>query len=473
MTAILNRLDTEIKEKHHPFITYDIEITGITNGRNDRITQISLVAYNYNKQAGKYELQDQLFMLAKPDKQAIRAIQEGEKVTKENIERRLAQDYAYSFVKNKESEIQKLEKKLTHDENYPKRHSQKELDDLRERIALEKDSLAIAVSVYKTRKEMLDSGVSIDEIFSMPIVDATISPQVLDDCRNYIAKHYESKKLEMEKAPLLKDILKSQGLDLETYIKENKGLTAGEMQTGITAFLDKYRTDNTVFISDGYFSKYYMEKVGLSMHLDNPDKIINLVEASSWRNGRWIFVLDYRPETWKDIKTFDALTKALGSGEMTANYTGLGTSLTSKNYLDQKVKEETVSKDNHYVMSLFRASQIEWFPDYSDHYNDADYCFNRLEYVDFGNDRRYVDIDKMFAMNNNFEITLEGEKEPIKTWEELESKIKALNSDISKELLNKIHEKYDEITKKTDINQTLKQQLEEEQMTSDELDEIE
>lgn len=99
MATNYEKMQFEIGKEHNPFIVYDVETTGIMNGLDNRITQVSLVAYDYNKQTGKYELQDQLFMLAKPDEQAIRAIQEGEKVTKENIERRLAQDFAYSFVK--------------------------------------------------------------------------------------------------------------------------------------------------------------------------------------------------------------------------------------------------------------------------------------------------------------------------------------------------------------------------------------
>ena len=80
-------------------------------------------------------------------------------------------------------------------------------------------------------------------------------------------------------------------------------------------------------------------------------------------------------------------------------------------------------------------------------YNAELPTFNSLEYIDFGSERRYVDIDKMFEVNDNFEITLEGEKEPIKNWNELEEKIKALNGQVSPELLNRIQEKYEELSK--------------------------
>ena len=119
--------------------------------------------------------------------------------------------------------------------------------------------------------------------------------------------------------------------------------------------------------------------------------------------------------------------------------------------LGEKVKEEAFKMDDKYVMSAVRASSLKWVPASVGEFYHADYVFNSLEYVDFGNSRRYVDLDAMFALNDNFEVTLEGEKTPIKNWEELENKIKALNAEISPKLLERIKDKFEEVKKEAEL----------------------
>ena len=402
-----DKLINHIGKEHSPFIVYDVETTGIMNGNDNCITQMALTFYDYNKENGKYELQDELFMLAKPNEEIIRNIQSIDKYRKEHFEEAVTEslkdDYIYSLLKNEINE--------------------------------------------ENKQAIRDSRDNIDErVFNR-------------FCTNY--GRYEKKVAEFRNALTIEEILKKQGLDLEKYIKDDLGLTTAEMQVGITEFLNKYCKENTVFVNNGtYFAKHYMDKVGLSFlgKTDEPDKVIDLIQAERSKHGgvsRWTsdiptFAENYKKETGKEIKTFDALTKALCIGESATKACDMRVSLTSENYLEKKVSESAFSKDNDYVMSLARANTLKWNIASERDFYDADYHFNSLEYVNFGNDRRYVDIDKMFKMNDNFEITLDGEKTPIKTWEELEAKIKSLNAEISDELLDKIHEKYDEITKEAD-----------------------
>lgn len=440
----------EIGEKHNPFIVYDVETTGIMNGNDNRITQMSLVAYAYNDKNSKYELQDQIFMLAKPDEKAIREIQRIETEQSADPEgtamAKLMDDYVYSLVKKETDEEKKADiismGKSAIDYltvGRPKDETLKYADGF----------VAVMFKDDKTEKELADS-----------------NPELYGFCKDFNSYSYNrtnAKLTELASVPTAHETLEKQGLDLEQYIKDGKGLTATEMQVGITEFLNKYHTDDTVFVNNGtHFANHYLKKENLTLlgYDDNKDKVIDLIQAQRSYNARkdlgsnyvrWTadvgtFAENYKKETGKEIKTFDALTKGLCMGEITAKACGMTVSLTSEKYLENKVSESAMSKDNDYVMSMARASSINWLPDYTDRYDDADYHFNSLDYVDFGNDRRYVDIDKMFEMNDNFEITLEGEKEPIKTWEELEAKIKALNSEISDSLLEKIHEKYEEIT---------------------------
>ena len=409
------KLSDQIGKKHKPFIVYDVEATGVMNGNDNQITQIALASYSYNDKTKDYELQDEIFMLRseKEIDEVINNLLVIEKAQAEDIEgtitQKLKEDYLYNLIR-------------------------KEKDpDKKEQIKADKENIYGSV-----------------------------------ECLNYCNDpvRADKKRKELEDTPCLEVVLRKQGIELEAYRKSNEGLTSAEMQIGIMKFLDKYANSDTVFINNGtYYSKHYMEKANLSfLDKNNADNTIDLTQAersmhgggSKWTSDIDTFAKNYKNETGKEIKTFDALTKALCMGEMTAKAMDLSVSLVSENYLQQKVAESALSKDDEYVMSLSRASSLDWIPATTTDFINADYHFNSLEYVDFGNDRRYVDIDKMFEINENFEITLEGEKTPIKTWEELETKIKALNSEISNELLDKIHEKYEE------VKEELKERIEEE-----------
>ena len=403
----LEKLNEMVKTSNLPFLVYDVETTGVMNGNDNRITQFALAYYEFNDESNQYELKDNLFMLAKPDEDALHQIELNEIPNKENVERKLKQEFLYQKTKG-----------------------------------LDKEEKAKYINKVETDLENNNEFI------------------------NYVTVNFDRMKMEMENSPKLKDVLLKQGLTLDSYIREGKGLTPTEMQVGITAFLDKHLTKATAFVNNGtYYAKHYMDKEHLSLN-NSADVTIDLTQAERSRHGgksEWtsdisVFAKNYYMETGKEIKIFDALTKTLCMGEMTAKACGKSISHTSEEYLQSKVKESALSKDNDYVLSLSRANMMKWIPTDKSTFDIADYHFNNLEYVDFGNDRRYVDIDKMFEVNNNFEITLEGDKTPIKTWEELEAKIKSLNANISKELLEKIHDKYEEIkeTVKEQQEQTVK-----------------
>lgn len=425
-----DKLKMEIGSNHNPFIVYDVETTGIMNGNDNHITQISLVAYAYNRDNDKYELQDQLFMLAKPDEQVIRTLQKADKARIENPEQtikdRLIDDYIYSLVKKE-----------------PDEKKQKAICDKR---SLYEDYCALDARGFArlSDKILAISNDPSNDTFHEGII-----------CEGFVrfcnsCGRLNKKTAEVKKEMTVEQILAKQGLDLEKYIADGKGLTPAEMQVGITEFLNKYHAPNTVLVNNGtHFTKHYMEKENLSFlgHADDADKVIDLIQVQrSMRGGN----VHFKKETGREIKLFDALTKGLCLGEITVTACDMSVSLTSEKYLANKVAKSAMSKDNDYVVSNARASAMNWIPVSQHAFDIADFHFNSLEYVDFGNDRRYVDIDKMFEMNDNFEITLEGEKEPIKTWEQLETKIKALNSKISDSLLEKIHEKYEEISRKAE-----------------------
>ena len=67
-----DKLMQKLGNEHKPFIVYTVESTGRMRGHNDRITQIALVSYKWNDSAKRYELQDNLFILAKADIGLIR-----------------------------------------------------------------------------------------------------------------------------------------------------------------------------------------------------------------------------------------------------------------------------------------------------------------------------------------------------------------------------------------------------------------
>ncbi len=431
-----DKLMTEIGEKKSPFIVYDVETTGVMNGKGNCITQIALAAYEFKN--GQYELTDNLFMLAKPNPEVIKSLIEADMERVNNPKKvvfdRLKSDYIYSLIKNEADE------------------------DKKEKIKKDADSL-----------DYLDF--SYEKPWFVCTNENPANPDMVEDFRQYANSYsrYEKKLDEVLNEKRIDEVFRKQGVELDTYLADDEGLTNAEMQVGITEFLSKYHKDNTVFVNNGtYFAKHYMEKAELSFlgKDDDKDKVIDLVQAQRSIKGgqtRWTadietFAKNYKSSTGKEIKVFDALTKALCMGDITAKACGFEVSLTSENYLQKKVTESALSKDFDYVLSEARASAMKWNIATERDFYDADYHFSSLSYVNFGNDRRYVDVDKMFEMNDNFEITLEGEKTPIKTWEELETKIKSLNADISDELLDKIHEKYEEIRGKADKQR--KEQLE-------------
>lgn len=479
-----DKLIENIKDNKKPFIVYDIETTGAMNGNDNRITQIALTSYDYNKQENRYELQDKIFMLAKVDKDVIENIQKQEAPTEENAKNKLLEEYLYSAkrkikdclkrIDNAETKSAEAQKNLDNfkkgiPETYTDKSGktrtvvhteafyQKQIADATEKIASEKNTLTQLQNNADLTEEsinMIKTGVSSK---SPDFISLTVEMQdKIKDIEDMLDKLMLVKIDELKASETVLDILAHQGTNIKD-ITDGLGLTNSELQIGISKFLDTYKKDNTVFVNNGtYFANHYLEKQGLIIAKEN-DTVIDMTQADRSRYGnksdnQWTsdisaFASNYKADTGKEIKIFDALTKSLCIGEMVMKATENKLINTSEKYLENCVKEQALAKDEDYVLSAARASTLDWMPDFSDSFIHADFHFNSLDYVDFGNDRRYVDIDKMFEVNENFEITLEGEKTPIKTWEELEAKIKSLNANISQELLNKIHDKYVEIEK--------------------------
>ena len=273
------------------------------------------------------------------------------------------------------------------------------------------------------------------------------------DKEEYISKNLDSKIKEMENAPKIDEILSLQGIDSTNWLSSKDGLTSEEMAIGVMEFMNKYDNENVSLVTNGtYYAKHYLDKEGIVLDKDN-EQTIDMVQAKrSWKGGgsEWTadvkdFAVEYEKENGKHIETFDALTKALIYGEMVGKATGYDISNRSVNYLANAVKE-SASKDEGYNLTQTELhNSLHIYSDMWDAWDVADYHFDSLEFVDFGNEKVYVDIDAMFEVNDNFEITLEGDKEPIKSWEELEDKIRSLNANISDKLLDQIKEKYEEL----------------------------
>ena len=442
------RLTENIGKEHKPFIVYDIETTGTMNGNDNRITQIALASYGWNAKEKRYELQDNLFMLAKVDGEVLDKIAENELPIQKNARRRLFENYLYKEkvdIRNCEKRLETLQRKGTAEDAVLQEYKRVEGELERRKTWYEIDANAVDLLVKGKCEDMSDlvlerSNKIVTELF--PKFDDEIEA--------------------MKQEKKLAEVLLEQGTSLEE-LKRGVGLTSAELQTGISNFLDKYAGKDTVFINNGtVFAKHYLEKQGLVIAPAGAEQI-DLTQAqrsvhgggSTWTTDIYKFAENYKQETGKEIKTFDAYTKALCFGEMVMSMTGNTLVNTSREYIENRVREEAMSKDKDYVLSLARASSLSWVPASKDTFYMAGYHFDSLEYVDFGTDRRYVDIDKMFEMNDNFEVTLEGEKTPIKTWEELEAKIKALNADISQELLDRIHEKFEEVQKQAEEKKTI------------------
>lgn len=369
-----------------PFIVLDVQTTGAMNGNDNRITQIALAKYEAKN--GVYEMQDSLFMLAKPNVDVMRGIRQAEVPSTENAQKRLGGDWDY--------------------------HN--------------RTGVPMGGAKYrKTREEFITDEALIDEMREKIRAEGTLT-----------------------------EILKLQGIDEDTWVREGEGLTSGEMAIGIAEFFKRYDDRNVAVVSNGtYFVNHYLSKENIHLPERDEDKTIDLTQAERSRHGgktSWTadiatFAEHYSLDTGKQIKTFDALTRAMCMGEIACSAVDVKVSHNSLERTIEEVKTSAFKQDGGYVLSASRANKLVWQLGVI---TNADYVFDSLEYVEFGNDRRYVDIDMMFAMNDNFEITLEGDKTPIKTWEELEAKIKALNAHISKNLLDRIKDKYEEISREAE-----------------------
>lgn len=544
---------TNAKTEHRPLIFFDVEATGLMNGNDNHISQIALTAYNWNAQAKRYELQDNLFMLAKAHPDTLHEIDINSAPTKENAEKILKDEYVWAYkrevltgITNCENRMETLEgriektkekianctpkqiKKKEGYENTLKSYEdafakeQKLLDKLnalasrfenvngRDMSTAEIDVLVNSVKTDPTyiadRNKVITSKIWGGTVtmadadrtkFLEDVLDKAevcyeeykktgksdyymakdpvecykeniarsrerLEEHTADLCNNigqYINKRLDAKLAQMEQESL-KNLLKMQGIDRDKWIKDGQGLTAGEMQVGIREFMSKYKKSDTVFITEGvYAAKHYLSKDEVQF-LKPDDSLIDLFSvmkqkygdelANKWGSNVAEFAAIYAKETGKEIKTFDAYTKSLCFAEMVARREEISFTNQSFNHLCNAVTEKVASMDADYVMSATRASTLNWHIATEYEFDHSDFHFNSLDYVDFGNQKKYVDLDKLFEVNNNFEVTLEGEKEPIKTWEELENKIKALNSNISEPLLERIKEKYEEISKEAD-----------------------
>ena len=449
------KLIDNIRNQHKPFIVYDVETTGVMNGNDNRITQIALAAYGYEN--GKYELKDKIFMLAKADKDVLNNILAKESLNPENIRQVAVEDFksnlrlqAKQDVKNCQAKIDRRRDKvacMTTEQSlrYPEKV---------EKLNRECKELEAELKQLKDRAEKLEESLDFEKY---PLNELNNNAPCFSsfelDRQVTVNDYWDMAEQKIRDSVKLSEILNLQGINLKEYIKSDTGLSSQEMQTGITEFLKKYKTDNTVFINNGtYFAKHYLDKQNILIATDK-DTVIDLTQAqrtmvggaTSWTADIATFAENYKKLTKNEIKVFDAFTKALCLAEITSAATSIKLTNKSLDYLENAVKEEAYRIDEGYVMSRARAQSLNWFT--TDHPVNADFHFHELKFVNFGDDRRYVDLDKMFEVNNNFEVTLEGHKEPIKTWEELEAKIKALNSDISPELLQQIKDKFEEVSK--------------------------
>ncbi|MCF0106160.1 MAG: hypothetical protein HUJ53_05315 [Holdemanella sp.] len=482
------RLMSMIGNDHNPFIVYDVQTTSDRSmeGMDDRITQLALAYYKYNSGKGKYELQDNLFMLKKAEPQQIMNILKLEEPTRENAERILREEYVYE---RKKEIVLKLEENLKSAIKEKKRKVKFDhfVDTETERYRLSVYELKDEIGSYSIYRN--DQFVAkIDRRYSARYKDEDGKPKELepritaeaekalfeavakdydgfwntdvlsedDDYKKYVSENIDRSIKHLEDRVKLKDHLAHQGISLDEWLAEGTGLSSEEIQIGINAFLTKYDNADTCYITNGKnVSKHYLKKENLVLNKAD-EKILDLyqIEKSAKKDigfgNEWTLSFDqfakaYKKDTGKEIKVFDSFTKSLCEAQMIGKLAGIEVSNRSQKQLESAVKECAFSMDEKYVMSTQRMMNSGWILLDSIPKNFDGFVFNSLEYVEFGNDRRYVDIDKMFEMNDNFEITLEGEKVPIKSWEELEAKIKSLNANISEELVKKIKSKYEEM----------------------------
>ena len=446
---VLNKVMAE----HKPYIALDVETTGIMNGNGNRCTQVALSAYKYEE--GEYRLQDSLFMLVKADKEQLDNVLKSEEVSEKNAKELLTREWLYS-MRSTSAEERKIKK------------YEEEIKGIKDGTYLFRNKpVKDKEGAIKVRQEQIDAIVNSDKYLiatkCKDIPDEKMMLMFGAGYDDFINTNLERKMNELRDNVGCREMLKMQGIDLDKYIKSGEGLTDGETVIGMNEFLEHYLTKDTAFLTNGtYFTKHYLEKLGehlpeSAVYIDIPQCVNSNSHKTYEKMGNRYapefssFAEFYKEMTGKEIKTFDAYTKSLCMSEMACGMTENKVRHNSVHRLGEKAKEESFKMDDKYVMSAVRASSLKWVPASVSDFYHADYVFNSLEYVDFGNSRRYVDLDAMFALNDNFEVTLEGEKTPIKNWEELENKIKALNAEISPALLEKIKDKFEEVKKEAEL----------------------
>lgn len=464
------KLQSYLVEQKRPLIFYNVETTGCMNGNDNRITQIALTAYEYNNTSGKYELQDHMFLLAKANENSLQNIENRSLTTDENITALLKEEYVFNYTDNVKKDIKNCQNR------------QKTLQNKIDKAVVKYGENSAQVEDFQNR---LLEEIAMEENLAQELNEKTAyaaehEKDLIEsqECLDYVDKYFALKKEQLENQTPLKDVLFSQGINLDTWRKSGLGLSFGEIQIGINKFLQSYAKEDSVFMSNGtYFAKHYMDKERLSLNKDKEEiDVPKVLGQTDWTYSLSKISADYFRKTGKTIQNFDALTKALCMAEMIGSRIGVSFKNTSQKYLEEQAKWEVAKGrdgdyiDGDYVLTMSQLEKANIVMDIP-RYDKNIPIFNSLEYVDFGSERRYVDIDKMFEVNNNFEITLEGEKDPIKTWEELEAKIKALNGEISPELLNRIHEKYDEIKEQVTMSFSFNDRFDEQVETEEEAEE--
>ena len=475
----IDRLVSEVT-RYKPFISFDVETTGMMNGNNNQITQIALSAYDYNERTKQYELQDHIFMLAKPDVEAIKEIMSKEEISDENIRRNLASKFFYGDGKDITGVADR--RKISYIEKQIEKYE-----------AADKDA-----SKYYEDPVYLNKDLSYDELMER-------YGDVLED---FIVDRFEDEKKRLEEVNCRK-LLSQQGINIDKYLTAGEGLRCFEMTAGINEFMNTYAKDDTFIMCNGFYAaKHYMDKEAISYQkiftgrnvidlncckTSSTDHVKSIagVDTVKGESGVYMASFDlkdfanrYYDKNGVKLTHFDAFTKSMCNAEIALDLAkcemayekelcrrnnksydsaydsalNIGICHNSSKQLENNVKEIAYSMDEEYVLSEQRLYDSNIILTNEIRY--ADYTFSSLEYVNFGNDKRYVDFDNLFEENKEtFEITLEGEKEPIKTWEELETKIKALNAKVSDKLLDKIKEKYEEMV---EIANTHRKEREEE-----------
>ena len=450
---------------HVPFIVFDVETTGIMNGANNKITQLALSLYQYNENSHKYEMQDHLFMLVKADKTAIDAIQLSENIPDSAVIAKLQEEYLYSLTT--------LANQCKHE--LIKLSSDYDSLSMEAAICTDKNKESELEASMKDVKGQIDRRNDFLDVYHGLIDNGKMNMEYvsqIDDCKEYVTEHFESKKAEMQKNPTvsLDSILFAQGIDKTAWLESGDGLSLADIQLGLSAFLKNNFKENTIVITNGVkYVKHYLEKENLHFTADGaarPFKAIDIIKAAKEYSDIHItqankfacnfkeFADIFKLNTGKEIQNFDAFTKTICMAEMVCRVTGSAAVHSSEKDIKNSIKEavmlDTVPDENTaipYVLDSAAVTSLKWDPENTPYYSseDGSRMFDALEYINFGNNKRYTDIDKLFEINKDFVITLEGEKTPIKSWDELEAKIKSYNADISSELLERIKYKFKEV----------------------------